>query len=242
MKRDKNRGPSCLGACLYLKLPVARSCACPFLATDNFRCSCALRRSPSACSPGPQQLDNSPTGTMLQEEHWKNRVILVAMEVSSCLPTIVFYLAHSSQLGSLTSKAALLTPWMVTVMVNRWSHRACGDVVLLYLGEVLQSTTCCLQGSQPLLQKVLWRNKNKKNPELVGCNEPTEGCKCFWLTFFFFFFKISTISSLFFLSSFFACSKYIRFILNVEKSLSQSSWNSFSPFINHCRCIFFLFD
>lgn len=44
---------------------------------------------------------------------------------------------HHTQLGGLTYKEAVPAPQMVATMANGQSHQRWGDVVPLYLGEVL---------------------------------------------------------------------------------------------------------
>ena len=172
MKRDKNRGPRCLRSGLHLKSSAARGRRAPWSAGSSLQTTsdvaplwawvllhAALDLSNWTMSPHGQCCWLS-----VQEEHWKYRVGLVAMGIAS-MSSHHGLLPHPTvpQLGGSISKVAVPAPQMVATTANGWSHQGCGDVVPPYLGEVLQSTECCLQCRQAVLQKMPWRNRNKRH-------------------------------------------------------------------------------
>lgn len=103
---------------------------------------------------------------------------------------VVFYLAYRSQMGNMRYKGALLAPWVVTIMANRWSHKGCGDVVLLYLGEVLQSTTWCFRAAKLCYTRCHEETRTSKTPpdSWVAMSQQRVESVCDSLSFFLFFF------------------------------------------------------
>lgn len=82
--------------------------------------------------------------------------------------------------------------------------------------------------------------RTNKKPQTRGLQWANRGLQTFLTHFLFFLLNLHNKQFVFIVLRFFgfsAYSKYIGIILNVEKFLSQSSWNSFSQFINHSRCI-----